>query len=66
MVEGYAYSTVDLNYALKLASDWSSFYIHIYDASNFAPTYYVNTRLYGLPQNYFDVVKSEYYVPKET
>ena len=53
LVEGYAYSTVDLSYALKLASDWNYLFVHIYDASNFAPTYYVATRMYGLPQNYF-------------
>ena len=66
LVEGYAYSTVDLSYALTIASGYYLCYVPIYDASNFAPTYYIWTRLYGLPKNYFEVVKSEYYVPKET
>ena len=64
LIVDYAYSSRDWETSIALGSGYYD-YSGIYDASQFAPTYYVWTKLYGLPRNYFDVVQSEYYVEKE-
>ena len=55
---------MDLESTIQIGREREDF-TNIYDASQFAPTYYIWTKLYGLPRNYFDVVQSEYYVEKE-
>ena len=55
LIVDYAYSSMDWESSIELGSGYLG-YSTIYDASQFAPTYYIWTKLYGLPRNYFDVV----------
>ena len=49
----------------KFSSEFASTNI-LSGASQFYSEITPNVRVYGVPENYFDVVNTDYYVPKET
>ena len=61
-MEDFAFTSLDLSSALKLG-DKSGYRNYIMGASQFNTK--LKARVYAVPPNYFDVVQSEYYVPKK-
>ena len=61
LVEDFSFTSLDLTSALKLGGEDGD-RNYLMGASQFNTG--LKARVYAIPENYFDVVQTQYYVPK--